>query len=99
MWTDRPGKKSIIAEKAALTLRTASSIQTSSASLAFVMLCFLVIDEDFEVVEVALAVIAPRSFQYLLQRRVLALVLTHDSSITSTGRPLSAKSEQQRRCL
>ena len=37
------------------------------------------INQDLEVVEVALAVIAPRSLQYLLQRRVLALVLTHDA--------------------
>ena len=39
------------------------------------------VDEDFEVVEIPLAVVAPGPGQDLLNVRVLALCLAHDSSI------------------
>lgn len=39
----------------------AGSIQSSAASFALEVLCLLVIDQDLEVIKVALAVVAPRS--------------------------------------
>ena len=41
-------------------LSTPGSIESSATPFAFEMLGFLVIDEDFEVVKVSLAVVAPR---------------------------------------
>lgn len=41
------------------------------------MFCFLVIDEDLEIVKVAFAVIAPRTRENLLDVGVLTLLLCH----------------------
>ena len=62
-------------------LHTTCSIQSSRTSLALEVFCLLMVDEDFEVVEIPLAVVAPGPGQDLLNVRVLALCFAHDSSI------------------
>lgn len=54
---------------------TASCVQPARASLAFEVFCFLVVDKDLEVVEVALAVVAPGTCEELLDFGVLSLLL------------------------
>lgn len=46
---------------------TSGSVESTATSLAFEMLSLLMIEKDLQVVEVALAVIAPRSVEYLLE--------------------------------
>ena len=63
------------------TLHTACRVQSSCTSLALEMFRLLMVDEDFEVVKIPLAVITPGPGQDLLNVRVLALCFTHGSSI------------------
>lgn len=56
---------------------TSSCIQTTPASVAFEMLCLLVIDEDLEVVEVTFAIIAPWSRQDFFHIRMASFLLRH----------------------
>lgn len=56
---------------------TASSVEASRTAIAFEMLCLLVVDEDLEVVEVALAVIAPWALEEVLDFGVLTLLFGH----------------------
>ena len=65
-------------ERAEKGLRTACRIQPPRASLTLEVLGLLVIDQNFEIVKVALAVIAPRPGKSLFDVRVLALRLTHN---------------------
>ena len=58
-------------------LRTACRIQPPRASLTLEVLGLLVIDQNLEVVKVALAIIAPGSGKSLFDVRVLALCFTH----------------------
>lgn len=58
-------------------MRTSCSIESSVASLALEMLCFLMLNQDAQIVEVALAVIAPRSSEDILDVGVLSLLLAH----------------------
>ena len=60
-----------------MILHTPCRIQSSSTSLALEVFCLLMVDEDFEVVEISLAVIAPGPSQDLLDVRVLALCFAH----------------------
>ena len=64
-------------ELAGSGLRTACCIQPPRASFTLEVLCLLVIDQNLEVVKVALAVIAPRPGKSLFDVRVLALCFTH----------------------
>lgn len=41
------------------------------------MLSLLMVDEDLDIVEIALTIVAPRAFQQLVERRELALLLRH----------------------
>lgn len=52
-------------------------VESAPASFAFEMFCLLVIDEDLEVVEVALTVVTPRPRQDLFDVRVVSLFLGH----------------------
>ena len=58
-------------------LRTACCVQPPRASLTLEVLGLLVIDQNLEVVKVALAVIAPGPGKSLFDVRVLALCFTH----------------------
>lgn len=57
---------------------TTSSIETAITPVALVVLGLLVGDENFQVVKVALAVIAPWTCKDLLNVRVASLLFTHD---------------------
>jgi hypothetical protein len=50
------------------------------------MLCLLVIDQDFEIIEVALTVIAPRPVEDLLEIGVVPLLLGHRGGGETSGR-------------
>ena len=69
-------------------LHTACRVQSSCTSLALEVFCLLMVDEDFEVVEIPLAVITPGPSQDLLDVGVLALCFTHGSSI---DRPIQGR--------
>lgn len=56
---------------------TASCVEASRAAIAFEMLCLLVVDKDLEVVEVALAVVAPWALEEVLDFGVLTLLFGH----------------------
>lgn len=56
---------------------TSSSAQSTTASFTFEMLSFLMIDENFEIIEIALTVVTPRTRKDLIQVRVIALLLRH----------------------
>jgi hypothetical protein len=56
---------------------TSGCVQSSTASITFEMLCFLVGYENLEVVKVALAVEAPWSFKFLVQIRISLAFLRH----------------------
>ena len=64
-------------EMAERGLRTACRVQPPRASLTLEVLGLLVIDENLEVVKVALAIIAPRSGKSLFNVRMLALCFAH----------------------
>jgi hypothetical protein len=53
-------------------------VQSAATSFAFEVFSFLVGDENFEVIEITLTVIAPRSSKQLLDIGVAALFLAHD---------------------
>lgn len=57
--------------------QTACRVQSPCASLALEVFGLLVIDEDFKIVEVPLAVIAPGPRKGLFDVRVLTLCFTH----------------------
>jgi len=63
---------------------TTGGIQPPTTSFAFEVFRFLMIDEDFEIVEVSFAVITPRPRQNLLDVGMMALLLGH--SEYSTGK-------------
>lgn len=50
------------------------------------MLSFLVIDQDFQVIKVALTVVTPWPLQDFLKVRMLSLVLSHVGGYTSGGK-------------
>ena len=56
----------------------ACGVEPPAASLTFEVLCLLMIYEDLEIVEVALAVVAPRSRKDFFDVGVVALLLRHD---------------------
>lgn len=56
---------------------TACCVKPSAASLAFEVLCLLVIDENLQVIEVAFTVIAPWSGEDFFHVGVVALLLRH----------------------
>ena len=60
-----------------MDVQAASSVEASAAAIAFVVLGLLMIDQDFEVIEIALTIVAPRSREDLVDLRVLPLVLPH----------------------
>lgn len=59
---------------------TACRVESSPTPLAFEVLSLLMIDENFEVVEISLTVVAPWSSENLLDIRMLSLGLPHDRS-------------------
>ena len=68
---------------------TACRVQSPCASLTLEVLRLLMIDEDFEVIEIPLAVVAPGPSKGLFNIRVLALCLAHGwSTKQSTSRRL-----------
>jgi hypothetical protein len=56
---------------------TSCSTESASASLAFEVLRFLVIDENLEIIEVALTVVAPRTRQDLIEIGMITLLFRH----------------------
>ena len=56
---------------------TSSCVQTAPTSVAFEMLCFLMIDENLEVVKITFTVIAPWSRQDFFDIWVASLLLRH----------------------
>lgn len=56
---------------------TSCGVEAATAALAFEVLGLLVVDQDLEVVEVALAVVAPRTSKDLLDVGVISLLLAH----------------------
>jgi hypothetical protein len=56
---------------------TPCSVQSAPASFTFEVLCFLVVDQDLEIVKVALTVVAPRACEDLFEIGVVALLLRH----------------------
>jgi hypothetical protein len=58
-----------------------SSVKAPVAVVALEMLGFLVVDEDLLVVEVALAVVAPRARENVLDGGVVALLLGHGCGV------------------
>jgi hypothetical protein len=62
--------------------RTSSCIQAATAPIALEVLGLLVRDEDFEVVEVTLAVEAPRALELLLEIGVPLALLGHLDDVT-----------------
>jgi hypothetical protein len=76
MWTESPEHRKLKTNPSLMMPLTTSRIQTSTAAVAFEMLRFLMRDEDFEIIEVTLAVIAPRPTKDLLNVRVTSL-FTH----------------------
>lgn len=56
---------------------TASRIKPPTATFAFEMFGFLVIDQDLKVIKITLTVITPRASEDLLQVRVLPLGFDH----------------------
>ena len=56
---------------------TASCVEPSPTSLALEMLRFLVVDQDLQIVEVALTVIAPRPCKDFFKIWMLSLGLAH----------------------
>ncbi len=74
---------------------TTSRVEPPSASLTLEMLGFLMIDEDFQVIEVPFAIVAPRTGQDLVEVRMLSLCLDHcrDSAVEgiAVGRSVSMR--------
>ena len=64
---------------------TAGCIESAAASLALEVFCFLVIDQDLEIVKVALAVVAPRPRENLRQVGVITLLLRHSAKVLDCG--------------
>lgn len=56
---------------------TSCGVQAATAALALEVLGFLVVYQDFEIVEITLAVVAPRTSQDLLDVRVISLLFAH----------------------
>jgi hypothetical protein len=69
--------ESLLVDLLQVNLQTAGGVEATIALLALEVLCFLVRDEDFLVVEVALAVVAPRARDDLLDIGTVALFLVH----------------------
>jgi hypothetical protein len=61
--------------------RTASRVQTATTAITFEMLRLLVRDQDLHVVEVALAVEAPRSLLLLLESWPSLSLLRHPGGV------------------
>lgn len=57
---------------------TSSCIQPSSASLAFEMLRFLMVDQDLQIIKVTLTVVAPWPREDLFDVWVVALLFGHN---------------------
>ena len=56
---------------------TASRVESPPTSLALEMFRFLVIDQDLQIIEIALAIVAPGSSNDLLNVWMLSLWLAH----------------------
>jgi hypothetical protein len=69
---------------------TSRGVESATASLTLEMLCLLVIDKNLEVVEVALAVVAPRTREDFVEVGVVALLLRH---LADTKAHASSRSE------
>lgn len=57
---------------------TSSCVESPSTALALEVLVSLMVDEDLEIVKVALTIVAPRPLKQLLQAGMPLLVLRHD---------------------
>lgn len=79
MWTLRPERCQRLKINYGSSGLTASCIESATASLAFEVFCFLVIDQDLEIVEVALAVVAPGPRENLSQVGMITLLLRHSA--------------------
>lgn len=58
-------------------IQTTCSIQPPATSVAFEVLCLLVIDENLQIIKVALTIVAPRTRENLLNVGVVPLFLAH----------------------
>lgn len=56
---------------------TTCSIQPPATSVALEVLCLLVIDENLQIIKVALTVVAPRTLKDLVHIGVMPLLLAH----------------------
>ena len=56
---------------------TSCGAEPATASFAFEVLGFLVVDQDLEIIKVSLAVVTPGTGEDLLDVRVIALLLRH----------------------
>lgn len=59
----------------------ACRVQAPAASFALEVFCFLVVDQNLEIIEIALAIITPRSGELLLNVGMASLFLTHCSGM------------------
>ena len=71
------GSKGLLVHLLQVNLQTTRGVEATVALVALEVLGFLVGDEDFLVVEVALAVVAPRAVDELLDIGAVALFLVH----------------------
>lgn len=58
-------------------VHTSCSVQASSTAVAFEVLCLLMRNKELQILEVSLAIVAPRPRQQLLDVGVAALLLSH----------------------
>ena len=56
---------------------TSGSIEPSSASFTFEMLCLLMIDQDLLIIEIPFAIVAPWPTQYFIHPWMIALLPAH----------------------
>jgi hypothetical protein len=71
------GSEGLLVNLLQVNLQTTSGVEAAIAVVTLEVLCFLVRDEDFLVVKVALAVVAPRARDEVLDIGTVALFLVH----------------------
>jgi len=71
------GSKILFVDLAHVDTQASGGVQPSSTSFTFEMLCFLMIDEDFEIIKISFAVVTPGTRKDFLDVWLLALLLGH----------------------
>lgn len=75
---------------------TPSRVEPPSASLALEVLGFLMIDQDFKVIEIPFAIVAPRTGQDLVEVRMLSLCLDHCHDLSVGGGRADVRASMRR---